>query len=80
MRVTNGDDKRVVEQEVNKRAMAGQQAAALSPPHVYYSRPLVGPRSRSDVDGQLLLRRPVPGSWQSRYIKYNCYYFSLAQP
>lgn len=38
------DDKRSVEQEVNKSVMVVQQAVALSPPHVYYSRPLVGPR------------------------------------
>lgn len=40
----SSDDKRSVEQEVNKSVMVVQQAVALSPPHVYYSRPLVGPR------------------------------------
>lgn len=32
------DDKRALEQEVNKSAMAGQKAAGVIFPHVYYSR------------------------------------------
>lgn len=45
---------------------SGSRRTALSPPRVYYSRPLVGPLSRSDIDGQLLLRSSVPGSWQEQ--------------
>lgn len=45
-----------VEQEVTKSVMVGSRQPALSPPHVYYSQPLVGPRLGTDSDRQLLLR------------------------